>query len=82
MNGDSIMCKAIVTDKFLEFKSKVKEYATASGAESFSFHNDGDIFTATVYGLHKVKLFKRPGEKTITARIYLGDRNVKTVVLK
>ena len=76
------MCSTIVPRPFDEFKNKVEKYATACGAESFSCYNDGDLFSAVVYGLHKVKLSKRPNEKAITARIFLGDRNTKTVVLK
>ena len=76
------MCKAIVTNPFDEFKSKVKQYAQAVDAESYTCYNDGDLYSAMIYGLHKVKLTMRPGEKAITACLYLGDRNVKTVVLK
>lgn len=81
------MSKAIVNQSmkevnpFSDFKAKVKQYAQAVEAESFNCSNDGDLFTATIYGPHKVKLCKRPHSDSCTARLYLGERNVKTVEL-
>ena len=73
------MCKAIVTNPYELFKCKVAEYAQAVDAESYTCHNDKDLFVATVYGLHKTVLAKRPNEKVVNAKIYLGNRNVKNV---
>ena len=73
------MSKTIVTRQYELFKSKVRDYAQAVDAERYTCHNDKDLFVATVYGLHKTVLVKRPGEKVVNAKIYLGDRNVKTV---
>lgn len=66
---------------FNMFKTQVETYAKAAGADSYTVNDDGDIFSAVVYGLHKTKLFKRPSADSVTAKIYLGDRNIKTVTM-
>ncbi len=81
------MSNVIVTEKeckvnsFDVFKARVKAYANATGADSYTVTDNGDNYSAVVYGLHKVKLFKRPGADSVTAKIYLGERNIKTVTM-
>lgn len=80
------MSKPIVSNSFDEinhfnkFVKAVKRYASGLNAD-YRIETSENLFSATVYSLHKTKMFMRSENNSVSVTVYYGNRNIKTYII-